>query len=144
MLFNLGETSLGLIEMCITSSSNISEQNCFIPHHVRSVWIISFGLAICALGLLTLAILLLLASQYTQATTVEYGRLTGFVAMIFLCLSTVLFPMGFDSEIIGGSPFQLPADYRIGSSYIAFVGGTWLTVLSALVAGKMCLPRFVT
>lgn len=84
MLFNLGETSLGLIEMCTTSSSNISEQNCFIPHHVRSVWIISFGLAICALGLLTLTILLLLASQYTQATTVEYGRLTGFVASMYL------------------------------------------------------------
>ena len=63
--------------------------------------------------------------------------------VIFLCLSTVLFPMGFDSEIIGGSPFQLPADFRIGSSYIAFVGATWLTVLSALVAGKMCLPRFI-
>jgi hypothetical protein len=52
--------------------------------------------------------------------------------------------MGFDSEIIGGSPFQLPADYQIGSSYIAFVGATWLTVLSALVAGKMFLPRFIS
>jgi lariat debranching enzyme len=52
--------------------------------------------------------------------------------------------MGFDSEIIGGSPFQLPTDYRIGSSYIAFVGATWLAVVSAIVAGKMCLPRFVT
>ena len=52
--------------------------------------------------------------------------------------------MGFDSEIIGGSPFQLPDDYQIGSSYIAFVGATWLTVLSALVTGKMCLPRFIT
>jgi hypothetical protein len=64
--------------------------------------------------------------------------------VIFLCLSTVLVPMGFDSEIIGGSPFQLPADYRIGSSYIAFVGATWLSVISTLIAGKMCLPRFVS
>ncbi len=64
--------------------------------------------------------------------------------VIFLCLSTVLFPMGFDSEIIGGSPFQLPIDYRIGSSYIAFVGATWLTVVSVIIAGKMCIPRFVT
>mgnify|MGYP006911072243 CR=1 FL=1 len=52
--------------------------------------------------------------------------------------------MGFDSELIGGSPFQLPADYQIGSSYIAFVGATWLSVLSALVAGKIFLPRFLT
>jgi hypothetical protein len=52
--------------------------------------------------------------------------------------------MGFDSEIIGGSPFQLPADYRIGSSYMAFVGATWLTALSTFVAGTMCLPRYIT
>ncbi len=64
--------------------------------------------------------------------------------MIFLCLSTILFPMGFDSEIIGGSPFQLPADYRIGSSYMAFVGATWLTALSTFVTGTLCLPRFIT
>jgi hypothetical protein len=51
--------------------------------------------------------------------------------------------MGFDSEIIGGSPFQLPSDYRIGSSYIAFVSATWLTVISIIVIGKMSLPRFV-
>lgn len=79
--FSLGETSIGLIEMCITTSTSpIVDQQCFIPHHVRSVWIISFALAIGAVGLLTLTVLLLLASQYTQATTIEYGRLTGFVA----------------------------------------------------------------
>ncbi|CAF2849527.1 unnamed protein product [Rotaria sp. Silwood2] len=141
---NQDETSLGLIEICILSSLTSHDQKCFIPHHIRSVWILSFVLAIGAIGLLILTILLFLASQYGQTPTVEYGRLTGFVAMIFLCLSTVLFPMGFDSEIIGGSPFQLPTDYRIGSSYIAFIGATWLTVVSAIIAGKMCLPRFVT
>ena len=52
--------------------------------------------------------------------------------------------MGFDSEIIGGSPFQLPIDYRIGSSYKTFVGATWLTVISAIISGNICLPRFVT
>ncbi|CAF1245180.1 unnamed protein product [Rotaria sp. Silwood1] len=141
---NEGETSLGLIQICILSSLTSHDQQCFIPNHIRSVWIISFGLAIGAIGLLILTVLLFLASQYRQTSTVEYGRLTGFVAMIFLCLSTILFPMGFDSEIIGGSPFQLPTDYRIGSSYVAFIGATWLTVISAIIAGKMCLPRFIT
>ncbi|CAF1190560.1 unnamed protein product [Adineta ricciae] len=137
---NQGETSLGLIEMCITYSSN--EQKCFVPQHIRFVWVLSFGLAVGALCLLTMTIFLFLASHFLRNSIIEYGRLTGFAAMIFLCFSTVLFPMGFDSEIIGGSPFQLPTDYRIGSSYIAFVGATWLTVVSAIVAGKMCLPRF--
>ncbi|CAF2518896.1 unnamed protein product [Rotaria sp. Silwood2] len=140
----LGETSFGLIEMCIMfSTSNSNNQKCFIPHHFRSVWIISFALAIGAFLLLSLTILLLVTSQYTQRTIAEYGRLTGFIAMICLCLSTVLFPIGFDSEIIGGSPFQLPSDYQIGSSYILFVGATWLTVISTLMTGKICLPTFI-
>lgn len=135
---------MGLIEMCITSSVISNQSKCFIPRNIRSVWIVSFALAIAAVGLLTLTVLFFLASQYTQVATIEYGRLTGFLAMIFLCMSTVLFPMGFDSEIIGGSPFQLPTDYQIGSSYITFLGATWLTVISAIIAGKLCLPRFVT
>jgi hypothetical protein len=68
------------------TSSNSHNQKCFIPHHIRSVWIISFGLAIGAIGLLTLTVLLLIASQYTQATAIEYGRLTGFVASMYLFL----------------------------------------------------------
>lgn len=151
--------------MCILPTINSQDQKCFIPSKIRSVWIIAFVLAILAVILLVLTILLFLASQYGQRSMVAYARLTGFVAskyltlnsitkenrtcpsiylVIFLCLSTVLFPMGFDSEIIGGSPFQLPTDYRIGSSYVAFIGGTWLTVISAIVTGKMCIPTLVT
>ncbi|CAF3092785.1 unnamed protein product [Rotaria sp. Silwood2] len=48
-----------------------------------------------------------------------------------------------EKEIIGGSPFQLPSDYQIGSSYILFVGATWLTVISTLMTGKICLPTFI-
>jgi hypothetical protein len=66
--------------MCITSSLTSNEQKCFIPHHIRFVWVLSFGLAIGALGLLTLTILLFVASQYIQASIIEYGRLTGFTA----------------------------------------------------------------
>ncbi|CAF4872043.1 unnamed protein product, partial [Rotaria magnacalcarata] len=116
---NKGETSLGLIEMCILSSLTAYEQKCFIPNKVRLAWVIAFGLATVAIGLLIVTIILFVISQHGQTSTIVYGRLAGFIAMIFLCLSTVLFPMGFDSEIIGGSPFQLPTDYRIGSSYIA-------------------------
>ncbi len=80
MDLTLGETSLGLIEMCVTSSLTSNDQECFIPHHIRTVWIVSFGLAISAIGLLTLTVLLFLASQYAQTSTIEYGRLTGFIA----------------------------------------------------------------
>jgi len=66
--------------MCITSPVTSDNPKCFIPHNIRSVWIVSFGLAISAIGLLTLTVLLFLASQYTRASTIEYGRLTGFIA----------------------------------------------------------------
>lgn len=69
--------------MCITSPGNGYHEKCFIPHHIRPVWIISFALAIGAIGLLLLSVLLLIASQYVAATTVEYGRLSGFVASEF-------------------------------------------------------------
>jgi hypothetical protein len=36
--------------MCISSPSNPNNQKCFIPNHIRSVWIISFALAIGAVG----------------------------------------------------------------------------------------------
>ncbi|CAF0982595.1 unnamed protein product [Didymodactylos carnosus] len=62
--------------------------------------------------------------------------------VVLLCCSAVIYPMGFDSELIGGAPFQLPSDYRIGYCYIFFILSAWLTVLSELIAGKMCFPRF--
>jgi hypothetical protein len=80
MKLTLGETSLGLIEICIKSSITSDKQKCFFPHHVRSVWIIAFGLAISAVGLLLLTILLFVASKYVQTPTIGYGRLTGFAA----------------------------------------------------------------
>ncbi|CAF4255053.1 unnamed protein product [Rotaria magnacalcarata] len=139
---NQGETSIGLIEMCIlTSPVNSNNQKCFISHQFRLVWSISFGLALVAFALLSVTVVLLVTSQYTQAPIAQYGRLAGFIAMIFLCLSSILFPMGFDSELIGGSPFQLPSDYRIGSSYILFVGATWLTVISTLMKPLSFLQR---
>lgn len=65
------------------------------------------------------------------------------ILVIFLCLSSILFPIGFDSEIVGGSPFQLPSDYRIGSSYILFVGATWLSVISTLLAENFCFQTSI-
>ena len=66
--------------MCVTSSLTSDTPKCFIPRNIRSVWIVSFGLAISAIGLLILTVLLFVASHYTRTSTIEYGRLTGFIA----------------------------------------------------------------
>lgn len=62
--------------------------------------------------------------------------------MVLFCLAAVIFPLGFDIDMIGGSAYQLPASFRIGMSYIFFVLALWITVISELFAGKVCLPHF--
>ncbi|ROT73337.1 putative uncharacterized protein C16orf52-like A [Penaeus vannamei] len=71
-----------------------------------------------------------------------YARWVGFTAMVLFCLAAVVFPMGFYVEEIGGEPYQLPNSFQVGYSYIFFVLALWMTVVSELFAGKVCLPNF--
>jgi len=64
-----------------------------------------------------------------------------FVVVLF-CFAAVIFPMGFHVDEIGGQPYQLPNSHQVGISYILFVLALWITVVSELFAGKVCLPRF--
>jgi len=57
-------------------------------------------------------------------------------------MAAVLFPIGFHMDQIGGEPYQLPSSYHVGISYIFFVLALWITVVSELFAGKVCLPHF--
>jgi len=64
------------------------------------------------------------------------------VAVVLFCMAAVLFPIGFHMDQIGGEPYQLPSSYHVGISYIFFVLALWITVVSELFAGKVCLPHF--
>ena len=67
--------------MCtVFSLSDSNVEKCFISHHIRLEWILSFAFAIGAFVLLTLTVLLLITSQYSRRTIAEYGRFTGFIA----------------------------------------------------------------
>lgn len=57
-------------------------------------------------------------------------------------MAAVVFPMGFRITEIGGQRYQLPNSHQIGMSYVLFVLSVWITVISELFAGKVCLPRF--
>lgn len=50
--------------------------------------------------------------------------------------------MGFHIDEIGGQPYQLPNSHQVGIAYILFVLALWITVISELFAGKVCLPHF--
>ena len=62
--------------------------------------------------------------------------------MVLFCLAAVIFPLGFSMSEIGGEPYQLPNSFQVGLSYIFFVLALWITVISELFAGKVCLPHF--
>jgi len=64
------------------------------------------------------------------------------LAVVLFCMAAVLFPIGFHMDQIGGEPYQLPSSYHVGISYIFFVLALWITVVSELFAGKVCLPHF--
>ncbi|KAF9803092.1 hypothetical protein SFRURICE_012337 [Spodoptera frugiperda] len=65
-----------------------------------------------------------------------------FIGLVVFCLAAVIFPMGFHVDEIGGQPYQLPNSHQVGISYILFVLSLWITVISELFAGKVCLPHF--
>lgn len=71
-----------------------------------------------------------------------YARWIGFSAMVIFCLAAVIFPLGFYVDEIGGLAYQLPSSHQVGISYIFFILALWLTVVSELFAGKICLPHF--
>jgi len=64
------------------------------------------------------------------------------LSVVLFCLASVIFPMGFHVDEIGGQPYQLPNSHRVGISYILFVLALCITVISELFAGKVCLPHF--
>lgn len=68
--------------------------------------------------------------------------IVGFFSVMMFCAAAVIFPAGFEMELIGGRPYQLPSSFRVGISYIFFLLSLWITVISELFAGKMCLPHF--
>ena len=86
--------------------------------------------------------IILLASSTWDRNVIPYARWVGFTAMVLFCLAAVIFPLGFHTDEIGGQAYQLPNTYKIGVSYITFVLALWITVVSELFAGKVCLPHF--
>ena len=62
--------------------------------------------------------------------------------VILFCLASIVFPIGFSVDEIGGAPYQLPNSSQVGLSYIFFVMALWITVISELFASKVCLPHF--
>lgn len=135
-----GETRLGLMWTCETLSNR--KQVCYSPS-LGGAWLVTLSCVLLGTFCVTATIVLLILSQcHVSHYIITYARWVGFTAMVMYCLAAVVFPLGFHIEEIGGEPYQLPNSYQVGYSYIFFVLALWMTVVSELFAGKVCLPHF--
>ncbi|KAK3863534.1 hypothetical protein Pmani_024243 [Petrolisthes manimaculis] len=135
-----GDTRLGLLWTCETLHNR--PQVCYTPS-LGGAWLVTLGCVLLGCGCVTVTIIFLALSHCRlNLNVMTYARWAGFTAMVLFCLAAVVFPMGFHVEEIGGEPYQLPNSFQVGYSYIFFVLALWMTVVSELFAGKVCLPHF--
>ena len=113
---------------------------CFTPI-LSTEWLITLILIFLGVICITTVVILLVASKWDR-NVIFYARWIGFSAMILFCIAAVIFPLGFYVQEIGGLPYQLPNSHQVGISYIFFILALWITVISELFAGKICLPHF--
>ncbi|EGI57965.1 Uncharacterized protein C16orf52-like protein A [Acromyrmex echinatior] len=133
-----GDTRLGLMWSCMTLYNR--PQVCF-KSQLESEWMMALVCIFIGCILITATVILLILSHWDR-TVIPFARWVGFSAMILFCNAAVIFPMGFHINEIGGQPYQLPNSHQVGIAYILFVLALWITVISELFAGKVCLPHF--
>ncbi|XP_025268145.1 lariat debranching enzyme isoform X2 [Camponotus floridanus] len=133
-----GDTRLGLMWSCMTLYNR--PQVCY-KSDLQSEWLMALICIFVGCILITATIILLVISHWDRSV-IPYARWVGFGAMVLFCHAAVIFPMGFHIDEIGGQPYQLPNSHQVGIAYILFVLALWITVISELFAGKVCLPHF--
>lgn len=138
VLYIAGDIRLGLMWTCMTLYNR--PQVCYTPD-LQPEWLIALVCIFIGCICITTTIILLASSTWDR-NVIPYARWVGFAAMVLFCMAAVVFPLGFHIEEIGGQAYQLPNTFKIGISYIMFVLALWITVVSELFAGKVCLPHF--
>ena len=134
-----GNTRLGLLRNCVTLH-NHPDQICRI-NTAHPSW--AFTLVAIFSGCICLSTTIgLLVASHWHREVVNVAKWLGFVAVILFCLASIIFPIGFQIDEIGGVPYQLPDSFQVGLSYIFFVMSLWITVISELFVSKLCLPLF--
>ncbi|ESO00937.1 hypothetical protein HELRODRAFT_175436 [Helobdella robusta] len=136
---NSGNIYIGLLQTCIIIYNR--QMECFTPDNIQPELVITFVLISGGIICITITICFLIISCW-RFNVMKYARWFGFVAMVMFCLAAIIFPISFYMDQIGGEIFQLPPSFHVGIAYIFFVLALWITVVSELFAGKVCLPHF--
>ncbi|CAB4022217.1 Hypothetical predicted protein [Paramuricea clavata] len=98
-------------------------------------WKATLVFVVLAILTLTLTCCLIVAS-FWKPKVFEYGKWVAVVALMQLCLASIIFPIGFGSPEVGGMPFKLPPNNSLGSSYVCFI----LAILFTLF-GELCMRK---
>lgn len=136
-----GAMHIGLLSTCMEVVGR--EKVCYAPVQVAPEWILTFLfiiIGVIGLTIATIANVVSFISFPIEAQTI--ARFSGLVAIIFFNLAQIVFPSAFGQDQVGGTAFQLPANYKIGTCYVFFCISHWLSVISELCAAKICRPRW--
>ncbi|XP_028417328.1 uncharacterized protein C16orf52 homolog A-like [Dendronephthya gigantea] len=128
----LGNVKFGLTTLCQESIKG--DEVCVTPNLPQS-WKVTLVFVI--LGMLTLTLTSgLTVVSFWKPKAFEYGKWLAVVALMKLCFASIIFPIGFGSPEVGGTPFKLPPNNSLGSSYVCFI----LSMLFTLF-GELCMRK---
>jgi len=140
---NDGNMTVGLLSTCLGINGRSPDRICYSPQTVQPEWIMTFlfiVIGILGLTVATVANIVSFIRYPYEAQTVT--RFAGLVAIVFFNLAQIVFPSAFGQDQIGGTAYQLPANFSIGFSYAMFFVSHWFCVISELCAAKICRPRW--
>uniref|UniRef100_H2XLC8 Uncharacterized protein n=1 Tax=Ciona intestinalis TaxID=7719 RepID=H2XLC8_CIOIN len=132
-----GALTLGLTKQCQTIFGR--DRICFSPtlppEWICALFFLSAGIA-CLAGTCILVVL-----SHWHRSMLMYARWVAFSAMSMLCVASILFPVGFQSPVIGGAPFLLPRSANVGNSYVLFTLSIFSCFTGLVVAARVCVPQ---
>lgn len=134
LLFILGPQKIGIFRSCVKIAGR-NDFECYRSLY-NVEWLFALFCILCAscsnFGATTFLMYAHWKPEYARK-----GRWLGVVSVILFCLATVIFPAGFNRLDIGGAPYQLPGNCRIGIGYIFFMLALWVAVVGELVNAKI-------
>ncbi|XP_046855289.1 uncharacterized protein C16orf52 homolog A-like [Xenia sp. Carnegie-2017] len=113
----LGHATFGLTKLC--QKPMHGDKICVTPK-LSDSWKATLVFLILGILSLTITCVLIFISLW-KPRIFNYGKWVSVVAAMQLLLASIIFPIGFGSPEVGGTPFKLPPNNSLGSSYVFFI-----------------------
>eukprot|EP00048_Salpingoeca_helianthica_P012455 m.181922 g.181922 ORF g.181922 m.181922 type:complete len:180 (-) comp15378_c12_seq7:144-683(-) len=135
-----GQARFGLFVNCIDQRyAGEVKTVCSTPDQLPPQWRATAALLILAIMFMLVATVFG-ALSYMRAPHLSHSKWIAFGGSIFHSLASLIFPLGFEGEPIGGRAFKLPDQTAVGYSYAVFVVALVLIFFGQLFALKIICP----